>query len=790
MRILEISDHEGAAAYCGKLFLRWGHDVTRVESPGREAPEAAADLYLNGGKRRITLDLDDRRQSERLRGLAATADILITDRLVAEIERHGLLSLGGDDGPRTRLALTPFGLTGPYAHAPATEATLLALGGYTYLMGDPDKAPLTFVGRYASYHGGTLGYAAALASSRVIAPDGKPVTIDISLMECLASLHQSTYSKWLESGVARGRTGNRMDGAANSLLPVRDGWVGVSFQQQFWFSFATMIGRLDIADGHPLSTPGGRMKHYQELVRVVDEAFRDRGMKELFDDAQGHWRLPIGKLLGVTEALDDVHLAARGFWRTLEDPSPEHRALRVPGSPFQIIGTPVPEEREPHAVGADNATGGAFSSPRRVTPDVRNLADVTRPLEGIRVLDLTRVWSGPVTGRLLGDLGADVIKVESSDNRGPRSVAQGTRGYILTEQTAQMPWNAQTVFNQLQRNRRSLCIDLKSDAGKQVFLDLVRHSDVVLENFSARAMSRLGLGYDVLKETNRRIIYMPMPAFGRTGPYRDYVGLGTSVEPLAAIPSIMGYPDGDARSAAIAIPDPMAGTSALAAIMTALTRRDETDEGCELDFSQQEGAICFIGEYFIQAQLEQRDPPRVGNEHPRYAPHNVYPCHGDDEWIAIAARDEREWSALNRVAEAGWARDTRFMSPSDRHAHRVDLDRLIGDWTAGQEKQALMKRLMAANVPAGAVQKGPDLITDLHLAARGYFADLRHPMTGQQRFDGAPFVFNGRRGHEWWQPTPTLGEHNRDVLMSVLGLAAHAVERMEAAGVLATEPRA
>jgi len=788
MRILEISDQEGAAAYCGKLFRRWGHEVVRVESPDRTPPEVAADIYLNGGKRRVACDLGAPSDLDRLRSLAPSFDILVTDRSVEEIERHALLGLGDDDGPRVRLALMPFGLTGPYAHHPATEASLLALSGHSQLMGDPDRAPLTFVGRYASYQAGSLGYTAALAAARVTGADSEPVTIDVSALESLAALHQSTYSQWREAGVVRMRSGNRMAGAVNSLLPVRDGWVGVSFQQQFWFSFATMIGRLDLAEGHRLSTPAGRLKHYEELVEVVEEAFRDREMQELFDEAQGHWRIPIGKLLGVLEALDDAHLTAREFWRPLEGATPEQQSLRVPGSPFRVIGEPPPAEYTPAPVGSERLEDLAPVTPVAKATRVQAFADPTRPLSGVRVLDLTRVWSGPVGGRILADLGADMIKIEAPTNRGPRSVPQGTRGYLITDETAHMPWNTQTVFNQLQRNRRSVCLDLKQPEGKALFLDLVRESDIVIENFSARAMSRLGLGYDVMREANERIIYLPMPAFGRVGPYRDYVGLGTSVEPLAAIPSILGYEGGDARTAAIAIPDPMAGTTAAAAALTALERRDRTGEGCEFDFSQQEGSIGFIGEFFVQAQLEGVDPPRVGNGHASIAPYNTYPCRGDDEWIALAARNDDEWRALASAVAQGWERDGRFADAEGRYEHRDALDALISEWTAGCDKHELMSLLASAGVPAGAVLKAPELLADPQLTARGFFADLEHPVTGPQHFDGAPFVFNGARGYDWWQPTAMLGEHNREVLRDVLSLPDAELEALEAAGVLRTEP--
>jgi len=790
LRVLEISDVEAAAAYCGKLFRRGGAEVIRVESPGRELPEVAADIYLNGGKLRRLLDADDPVQREELEKIARSCDVLVTDRSVADIERLDLLDLSGA-APVVRLAITPFGLTGPYAGAPATDASLLALGGYSYIIGDPDKAPLTFVGRYASYQGGTLGYAAALATHRSRRGVADPVRIDVSVLECLASLHQSTYTKWLERGEPRSRAGNRMDGAANSLQPTADGWVGVSQQQQFWFSLATMIGRPDIAEeGHPLSTTAGRLQHYDEFVAVIREAFREQTSQEVFDEAQATWRLPIGKLVGVLEALDDPHLNEREFWRPLADAPPEWEALRVPGSSARVIGVPAPAEHVPQPVEGDSTTPLDRPGALRQVLDERTsvVPSVSRPLEGVRILDLTRVWAGPMTGRFLSDLGADTIKIEAPSNRGPREVAPGTRGYVLNEATKSMPWNGQAVFTQLQRNRRGVCVDLKTEEGKALFLKLVRESDVVLENFSARAMTRLGLGYDVLSEVNPRIIYAPMPAFGRSGPYRDFVGFGTSVEPLAAIPSILGYPGSHPHTAAIAIPDPMAGTTAAAAVIEALARRDETGSGCELDISQHEGAIAFVGEYFIEAQLSGRDPERVGNEDPRYAPHNTYPALGDDDWIAVAARNDDEWQALNRVASQGWEQDPRFATADSRLQHRSELDEAVGTWTASHDKLELMRSLMDAAVPAGAILRGPELIADPQLAHRGYFAELRHPVTGSQNFDGSPFVFDGERGYDHWRPTPMLGEHNHEVLEEVLSLDTSEVDRLTAAGVLRTEP--
>ena len=182
------------------------------------------------------------------------------------------------------------------------------------------------------------------------------------------------------------------------------------------------------------------------------------------------------------------------------------------------------------------------------------------------------------------------------------------------------------------------------------------------------------------------------------------------------------------------------------------------------------------------------DPERVGNEDPRFAPHNTYPCLGDDDWIAIAARDDREWAGLMEVAAEGWEHDLRFADAASRLTHRAELDAAIGAWTARQDKYPLMRSLMSAGVPAGAVLKGPELMADAHLAERGYFAELRHPVTGLQRFDGSPFVFNGDRGYERWSPTPMLGEHNHEIIEGILGIEAVEVDRLTETGVLTVEP--
>ncbi len=791
MRVLELSDQEGAAAYAGKLFARWGAEVIKAEAPDRPPPAPAEDLYLNGGKRRITADRRTAAGRARLGRVAAHCDVLLTDLPATEVLDRELLRLGGPLTPLVRVSITPFGLTGPYAHYPATEATLLALGGHTFLMGDPGREPLTMPGHYTAYQAGTVAYIAALATvlqaRREQAPT--PRTVEVSMLECLVGLHQMTDTMWLANGHVRSRHGNRFETSAGTILPCKDGWFSMSLLQQFWLPFALMLGRPDLVEGHEFSTNAGRLEHRGAFEALVQQTFADWPKMKVFIEGQETWRVAVGYVATLADCLADRHLLARDFWRSLADASGPDAALRVPGSPFRFVGEPPPPERAPRRPGADDAgLAEPLAQPEAPhTQSARSDAAPTRPLAGIRVLDLTRVWAGPLAARILADLGADVLKVEAPTGRGPATVPAGTGTYAAGGQLAE-PWNQQPLFNKLQRNRRSLCVDLKTGAGRELFLRLVAVSDVVIENFSVRALPSLGLGYEQLRAANPAIIYVAMPAFGGDGPYRDYIGYGPSLEPMIGLTALMGYGDDEPRITATALVDPMAGVAAAAGTLTALERRDRTGLGSYIDLSQYEAGLALVGEAFLEYQRTGREPRRLGNAHATIAPHGVYRCQDPDDWIALAARGEDEWRALCRVAGRGWESDPRFADQTARLAHRAKLDAAITAWTAGQDKLALMHTLLAAGVPAGAVLASFEYLRDQHLDARGYFAALQHPVTGSQRYDGSPLRFDGERGYDAWLPAPRLGEHNVPLLCALLGYPEDEVVRLRDAGVIAERP--
>jgi len=761
VRVLEISDADQAAAWAGKWFARWGAEVIRVTSPSRAPITRAAEIALHGGKTRLWIDRALPAGLEAVTRLAADADVIVSDLHPRELDAVGFDTLGGEC-TRARVAVTPFGRTGPYRDYQATAATLLAAGGYTHLSGDPGRAPLTMPGPYPFAQAGSLAYSVALAS---VLGASSCATIDLSMLETIATLHQFTDLMWQVDGVVRSRHGNRWENLCpTTMLRARDGWVAVNILQQFWSPFALWVGGVELDGDASLALNADRMERRDEVEALCEAFFQKYTARDLFREGQEKWRVPIGYVQTLAGMREDPQMLSRRFWRGIEiEPgvdAPDTAGVVVPGSAFQFAGERRAPERPPRPV-----LEGAGVTWQSDEPSLlRGTAPPQRPLEGIRVLDFTRIWSGPLATRFLGDLGAEVIRIEAPDGRGPAVVPRGTAGYYPGGDPRERPYNRQGLNNKLMRNKRSLAIDLKSSEGKQAVLRLVAVSDVVVENFSARAMPSLGLDYEALSARNPRLIFLTMPSFGSRGPYRDYVGLGPSIEPLSGLTALMGYGRDEPRVTAMAITDAAAGVCGLSAVMTALWQRERTGKGALLDLSQSEAMAALLAEEFVASQLSGREPERLGNGAWNVAPHGVYRCLGDDEWISIGCTTDVQWISLARLAGRGWDADSRYANAEGRLARRATLDEAIEAWTAGEEKRALARRLQAVGVAAAPVQTAPEWLNDPHLEARGYFTSLETPDAGRYRTDGFPMLIDGGRGYTAWTGAPGLGEDNVETL--------------------------
>jgi len=411
-----------------------------------------------------------------------------------------------------------------------------------------------------------------------------------------------------------------------------------------------------------------------------------------------------------------------------------------------------------------------------------------RPLTGIRIVDLTHVWAGPLATRILGDLGADVVKIEAPLARGSAAAPPIGQGLWIGGEPADESWNRQTLFTKLNRSKRGLCLDLKTEGAAELLLALIAQADVVIENFSANAMQRLGLGYDKLSDVKPDIIYVSMPGFGSYGPYSALTAFGPSVEPMTGLGAIMGYSPSEPRNTAMALVDAIGGVSAASAVMSALSRRQETGDGAFVELSLHEAGVSFYGDFLVDHQLGHVHQP-IGNAHPAYAPNGVYPVRGQDAWIAIACPTQETWRALAGEMGELTADLTAFDDPEQRLKHRERLDDIIGSWTCGFDRDELARKLQSAGVPAGAVNAAPDFMENQHLLERGYWVDLALEGQPAVRYPGLAISLNGEPPPHG-RPAPRFGEHNREVLAEWLKMEDDRIDALVARGALLTQPPA
>ena len=325
------------------------------------------------------------------------------------------------------------------------------------------------------------------------------------------------------------------------------------------------------------------------------------------------------------------------------------------------------------------------------------------PLSDIRILDLSHVWAGPLCTRILSDLGADVIKIERSYARGLREPVGDPIGGWIGKDPGKEPWNRNAAFVKLARNSRSVCVDLKHKKGREIFLELVGYADIVIENFSASTMSKLNLDYETLVEANPNIIYLSMPGFGKTGPYKDWVAFGPIIEPMSGLTAAMGYSLEEPRNSGVALVDPTSATSAAAAIVTAIrSRKKKVGGSTQIEMSLHEAGVSFNGPWLIDSQLGAPSPV-LNNGHPNMCPHGVYPCKGEDEWLALACEDQNDWETLAKIDHS--------LDPSwtikERQECADSINLSIAVWCETRTKESAAEELQNMGIAAGPVNTVP-----------------------------------------------------------------------------------
>ena len=413
-------------------------------------------------------------------------------------------------------------------------------------------------------------------------------------------------------------------------------------------------------------------------------------------------------------------------------------------------------------------------------------------LSGLRILDLSQVAAGPYATMFFGFMGAEVIKLESRSrmdiNRGrARPGPRDPRVYPGGEQ-GERPWDRTAHHVHRNINKLSVTLDLADPRGKGLFLGLVRVSDVLVENYRGSVMDRLGLGYEAMSRENSQLVYLKISSQGATGPEANYGSLGSTLEQTAGLASITGYDNGLPLMTNEVYPDPVVGILAFGALMAALRRRHQTGHGCLVDLSQREVTSMLLGESVLDFSVSGRVAGTMGNRHRDMAPQNVYPCTGDDMWVAVSVGSQDEWAGLCRaIGQPELETNARFQDSKGRRENHDALDEIISSWTQQCDHYQAMHLLQAEGVPAGAVLKGSETIVEPHLDARGFWDVVDHPEAGIYKQTTLPWVLS-KSPRQTTVPAASLGEHNYQVLGGLLGLSISEIDDLVASGITGDVP--
>ncbi len=371
----------------------------------------------------------------------------------------------------------------------------------------------------------------------------------------------------------------------------------------------------------------------------------------------------------------------------------------------------------------------------------------TGALRNLRVIDLTRVWAGPLGTRALADFGAEIIKV--SDPRMPLS-------------------RVGKVNDKLNRNKFNVALRLDKPQGRDVFLDLVSIADVVIENFRPRVMRNLDITYDRLLDVNPDLIMCSMPGFGLDGPYSEYPAFGSTAEAMAGINSMIGYDPQRPLQTGLSYADPVSGLNLVSTILAFARRRGLTGKGNFIDLALADSPLGTLGEYFVANSSKGYIQEPQGNRHPQYSPHGAFRCKGNDQWIAISITNNAQWSRFKRQVNDTRLSPTCYTKVSSRQNNENTINGIIEEWTLDKDSTELMELLQGEGIPSGKVSNNLEVLNDVHLNVRDYFSYLTPKNGEEEKYDGQAIPGNQRKREEWF-PMKNLGEDSSNILLKYLG---------------------
>ena len=773
LRVLEMGSHT-TTPYIGKLFVDAGADVLKVESPHGdpfrkwsasktsipEDEDAAWWRFLNAGKKSLVIDLETSEGKQRLADLIAETDLVLDDHQPEEAERLGITpeSLRTISDRVVVASLTHFGTTGPWANRPANDFTLQALTGATENRGIPGEEPSACGGDLGDFVAAALSAPAILAITLAAQQTGEGTHIDVSQYESMMLAFQ-TYRPIFDHFAPDFRPTRQIE--IPSVEPAKDGWVGFcTITGQQWQDFCSMIGAEDWIGNDDLANFHTRMERREEVWERIWSFTKERTVQELVELASA-FRIPVGPIGTGDKIASFDHFAERNVF--VENP----HGFTQPRPPYQFGQSNLAPLRKAPPLGKHDAY-----NPRPANvPSFGKSND--QPLAGVKVVDLSAFWAGPVATNLLRVLGAELIKIESHIRLDGMRWASG-----LPIPIEDKLWEWSPVYHGANAGKRVINLDLNSETGRDIALKIIADADVIIENYSPRVTESWGFTWENIHALNDQAIFVRVPAYGTGGPWRDWVGFAMNMEQVSGLSNRTGHPDGPPLNPRGPV-DSIAGMHAVFATILALTERARIGKGQLVELPLIEGALQAAAEQVVEHSAYGTTLSRQGNKAPNASPQGLYKTGGDDTWLAISIQNDQQWNAL-----------TEHVNPElanyDRENDTEKIDEIIRAWAHTQDAETAAESLWNAAIPASACMHFNDSGKTTQHQHRNFFQTYEHPITGHTPYLSYPFHLDGTH-LPLGGPAPILGEHTNDILAE-LGYTQEQIEELESNGIIGDWP--
>ncbi|OBA62640.1 CoA-transferase [Mycobacterium sp. 1100029.7] len=765
-RVVELAESV-AAEYCGKLLADFGAEVIKVEAAERGSPTramapavaggcegSALFAYLNTNKQSVVLEAD------RLQQLIGTADAVIDDGTASLVDQHPAVVF---------CSITPFGQGAPAEYANAKSINVFHASGWGYHTPshpDPGKPPLQGPGRFlADYEAGLEAALCVTAALFGRLHTGLGESIDVSTQAVLVSRADCILGRLVTGEVpARGTRDDFDQQGPASFFGCADGFVYLYMTSRaHWLGVKKLMSEpdwLDEFDDDWLEfsvTPAKVTLFQQGFAAWVRELSKETAAEE----AQ-RLGVPLVPVNDAADLHDSPQYRHRGFFQHLNHPVLGDAAY--PTVPYALSDSPAELRSPAPALGEHTARVLDCLDAPRPSPTVKSAQlkppknPRGGPLEGVRVVELTKVWAGPYAGKLLAMLGAEVIKVETA------ALPEEMRAYGGTD------INHAPFFLSINPEILSVDLDIKSAQGMTALRELIARSDIVINNLRPGAMERQGLGYEQLAEIKPDIISVSIKMWGNDGPLGHQTGYAPCFAALAGVAPLVGYPGGPPLGTSMRYGDSTVGAAAAYAAVVALLHRETSGAGQFVDISAVETLSSMIGDCLLEQNLTGQRLGPTGNQHPDLGPHGCYPC-ADASWVSVAVADDAEWRQLCAVlGSPALADDPRFATAADRHTHADALDADLARLTHHHDAAQLAHRLRAAGVPATKSATAMDVVGDQQLWDRELYRFVSDHREGQRPVLGPSWRLT-RDPARIEKGAPDLGEDTDYVLHEILAAA-------------------